>query len=63
LLLRQSQNEIILLEFLLKNLLKLLNITMECGWYRWRNISKILLAAGIVLVTMTICVIPNIWNT
>jgi len=33
LLLEQSQNEIKLPEFLSKNLLKLLDMAMECSWY------------------------------
>jgi len=62
LLLGQSQNKSKLLAFLLKNFLKLLNITMIYSWYGWIDMLKICLAAWIVFVITTIYMTSCIWN-
>jgi len=53
---RQFQKSIELLKSLLKNFLRSFNIVMECNWYKWTDILKIFLAAGIASVMIIIWV-------
>ena len=58
-LLGQFQNEIELLEFLLKKALRPCNIAIECSWKRWVDKLKIYLTAGIVSVIIVKFI--NVW--
>ena len=60
-LLGQFQNNIKLLEFLLKKPLRLLDIVIECNWYRQIDMLNICLAAGMVSVMTIMCVTSYIW--
>ena len=61
LLLEQFQNEIVLLEFLLKKALRSWDTAMKCSWKRWLDKSKICFAAGIASVIIMICLTFRTW--